>query len=85
MTAWKVTSKGYVQSAEKQTEHFEIYISKNEQETFFWLRIYQNRRIFSDYITASDIDEACLIADEKIVQFIKEEIEIVNLLKKELG
>lgn len=84
MLTWKITSKGYIQSAEKQTEHFEIYISKNEQETFFWLRIYQNRRIFSDYITASDIDEACLIADEKIVQFIKEEIEIVNLLKKEL-
>ena len=49
MNGWKITSQGYVNSAEKQTEHFEIYISKNEQETFFWLRIYQNYRIFSEY------------------------------------
>ena len=85
MSEWKITSREYVQSAEKQTEHFEIYINKNEWETLFWLRIYHNRRIFRDYITASNINEACLIADEKISQFIKEEIETINLLKKELG
>lgn len=83
MIAWKVTSKGYVQSAEKQTEHFEIYISKNEQETFFWLRIYQNRRIFSDYISASNINEACEKAEKRIAEFLKEEIETLNLLKQE--
>ena len=32
MNKWKITSKGYVQSAEKQTEHFEIYISKKNFE-----------------------------------------------------
>lgn len=85
MNKWKIISRGYVLAAEKQTEHFEIYISKNEQETFFWLRIYQNYRIFSEYINAADINEACTLADEKIASYIEEQIRLMNLLKKELG
>ena len=85
MSEWKITSRGYVNSAEKQTEHFEIYISKNEQETFFWLRIYQSYRIFSEYINAANINEACALADEKIASYIEEQIKLMNLLKKELG
>lgn len=85
MNKWKIISRGYVLAAEKQTEHFEVYISKNEQETFFWLRIYQNYRILSEYISAADINEACALADAKIASYIEEQIKLMNLLKKELG
>lgn len=83
MFNWKITSRNYTESAEKQTKHFEFYISKNEQEKYYWLRIYNYRRIFSDYISASNINEACEKAEKRIAEFLKEEIETLNLLKQE--
>lgn len=83
MFNWKITSRNYTESAEKQTKHFEFYISKNEQEKYYWLRIYNHRRVFSDYISASNINEACEKAGKRIAEFLKEEIETLNLLKQE--
>ena len=82
MNNWRITSRNYVQSAEKMTKHFEFYVSKNEQEKYYWIRIYNYRRIFSDYIEASNLNEACEKADKRITEFLKEEIEILNLLGK---
>ena len=83
MDNWKITSRNYVQSAELLTKHFEFYVSKNEHEKYYWLRIYNYRRIFSDYIEASSIKEACEKANKRITEFLKEEIEILNLLEEE--
>lgn len=85
MLTWTIKSYNYIEAAEKLTEHFEFYVSKNEQEKYYWLRIYNYRRIFSDYIEADNLDEACKKADKRITEFLKEEIETLNLLEREWG
>lgn len=83
MLIWKIKSTKYSEAAELLTKHFEFYVSKNEHEKYYWLRIYNYRRIFSDYIEASSIEEACEKANKRITEFLKEEIEVLNLLGKE--
>lgn len=83
MLIWKIKSTKYTEAAELLTKHFEFYISKNEHEKYYWFRIYNYRRILSDYIEADNLDEACKKANKRITDFLKEEIETLNLLEKE--
>jgi hypothetical protein len=83
---WKHTSREYAHSAEKITENFDIYVSKNENETFYWLRIYEDwTKIFSEYFIADNLEDACKKADERIAQYIEKSINALNQLKKELS
>lgn len=84
--SWKHTSREYVHSAQKITKNFDIYVSKNENETFYWLRIYEDwAKIFSEYFIANSLEDACKKADEIIAQYIEKSINALNQLKKELS